>query len=711
MTEPGALCRSHLRQRRHLGLELEAFLVDARVTPLARWGQCQVGACPRDRATSGPYCGPHRERLRKHRRLDPGLDEQRWRRTEPAVSEDNAVCLLGLADQVVTELLYGLQHRTENGTKTSFRIFRGLAVRLLRLGAIRTSDLPDVGLDTATRAVRNLVVTAVADRDCDPLTCWDSDRWSLNSVGHAGAVRFDRITQNWLREAAKHWVFAELPKARSRTAATRMQTHVNAIVRLSASLVRHRDDHGRDLHRLGRHDVVEFLNWMGHLQATGRITRTTRHRECTHIAFVLRRMRSGGLTRPAGPLHGLADDFALEPDDMPAHHRDPASRDLPPEVVTALIDTLPALEAATSTEFRVAVELLMDTGRRPGEIVALRLECLDHDTDDKPVLLWDNYKTGRYGRRLPIPEATATIIATQQARVRARFPRTPASELVLLPSPLKNHDGRRPITIYYLRDNHRRWANSLPELPALAAEIVDGHTRTRALPFPRERIQPYSWRHTYAQRHADAGIAVDVLCELMDHTSMATTQGYYRVSETRRRDAVDRVTALQFDRHGHRTWHHASALLESERARRAVGEVAVPYGICTEPTNVAAGGDDCPVRFRCVGCDHFRTDASYLPDLEAYLADLLRNRERLACLTSADSWAISEATPSDAEITRIRALISQITHQLGDLGEREQAALRDAVTVVRRARGATVGLGMPTIRHSQTSLAGISHGD
>ena len=245
-----------------------------------------------------------------------------------------------LADQVVTELLYGLQHRTENGTKTSFRIFRGLAVRLLRLGAIRTSDLPDVGLDTATRAVRNLVVTAVADRDCDPLTCWDSDRWSLNSVGHAGAVRFDRITQNWLREAAKHWVFAELPKARSRTAATRMQTHVNAIVRLSASLVRHRDDHGRDLHRLGRHDVVEFLNWMGHLQATGRITRTTRHRECTHIAFVLRRMRSGGLTRPAGPLHGLADDFALEPDDMPAHHRDPASRDLPPEVVTALIDTL-----------------------------------------------------------------------------------------------------------------------------------------------------------------------------------------------------------------------------------------------------------------------------------------------------------------------------------------------------------------------------------
>jgi hypothetical protein len=38
-----------------------------------------------------------------------------------------------------------------------------------------------------------------------------------------------------------------------------------------------------------------------------------------------------------------------------------------------------------------------------------------------------------------------------------------------------------------------------------------------------------------------------------------------------------------------------------------VGSVAVPYGTCTEPSNVAAGGDDCPLRFRCAGCDHFRT--------------------------------------------------------------------------------------------------------
>jgi hypothetical protein len=63
--------------------------------------------------------------------------------------------------------------------------------------------------------------------------------------------------------------------------------------------------------------------------------------------------------------------------------------------------------------------------------------------------------------------------------------------------------------------------------------------------------------------------------------------------------------------------------------RRAIGEVAVPFGTCAEPFNVKAGGHACPYRFRCTGCDHFRTDASYLPDLHTYLDDLLRNRERL----------------------------------------------------------------------------------
>jgi hypothetical protein len=170
------------------------------------------------------------------------------------------------------------------------------------------------------------------------------------------------------------------------------------------------------------------------------------------------------------------------------------------------------------------------------------------------------------------------------------------------------------------------------------------------------------------------------------------------VGEPRRRQAVDRVTALQFDRHGNRLWRDAKALLDSEHARRAVGEVAVPFGTCSEPSNVQAGGNACPFRFRCVGCDHFRTDVSYLPDLHAYLDDLLRNRERVLAAAEVDQWARAEATPSREEISRIRRLIARVENGLDDLTAAEREQTRQAVDIVRRHR--TVALGMPSLREA-----------
>jgi len=116
-----------------------------------------------------------------------------------------------------------------------------------------------------------------------------------------------------------------------------------------------------------------------------------------------------------------------------------------------------------------------------------------------------------------------------------------------------------------------------------------------------------------------------------------------------------------------------------------------------QPSNVAAGGGACPIRFRCAGCDHFRTDVSYLPDLTAYLDDLLRSREHLtAAIDGVDDWARADATPSQEEITRIRRLINRIKGDLAELGATEHAAIDEAVTVLRRHRA--ISLGMPAIR-------------
>jgi hypothetical protein len=190
---------------------------------------------------------------------------------------------------------------------------------------------------------------------------------------------------------------------------------------------------------------------------------------------------------------------------------------------------------------------------------------------------------------------------------------------------------------------------------------------------------------------------VEELRALMGHDSLTSTQIYFRVTAKRTRAAVDKLAALQFDGRGNRIWRQARALLEHEHQRLAVGQVAVPFGICTEPSNVQAGGHACPFRFRCVGCGHFRSDPSYLPELRGYLDQLLRNRERVRTAVELEDWARAEAMPSDEEIGRVRALIRRVETDLEQLSDDERQQIEDACRVVRATR-TVVHLGMPTVR-------------
>jgi integrase len=111
------------------------------------------------------------------------------------------------------------------------------------------------------------------------------------------------------------------------------------------------------------------------------------------------------------------------------------------------------------------------------------------------------------------------VIREQQRYVRERFTDAPVAELTLIPRVTRNPLGRRPISLSTLTDVHRRWVDALPALQG-----SDG------LEFDRSAVFLYAYRHSYAQRHADAGTPVDVLRELMGHRSMTTTQGYYKNS-------------------------------------------------------------------------------------------------------------------------------------------------------------------------------------
>ena len=681
------LCEAHRHQQRALVVSIEAFLTHPMLAALPDTGPCLVVACTRARqATRGTYCGAHEQRWRAERRRDPDADEQVWRLTVTPTKEPGKVSLRGLPPLVIAQVLYGVQERIKSGRKLDDFQLTALCNELRRQRVASIADADTTGLNAAYRGMINSFAVYLRRGLLNPETERTKDIWDLAAFGYRGRLRFTGISQPWLRDAAKRWALDDLPQRRGKRVGHLVSHHVGCLERLSESL-RMRSDRGEAPSMLGRADIDNFLNRMTYLESTGALTRDARIRTCQQTKTMLSRIRALGLTRQGEPAAGLSQEFVLQTSDMPRRPDREPGRDLPPEILRQICEHLPQLEALAGPEIRAAVEILIDTGRRPDEVCSLAWDCLDRDADGKPVLIYDNDKADRPGRRLPIPEATAEVITRQKQRVRVRYPDTPVGELALLPARTINQGGRRPLSASRLSHRHREWIDAIPEL-----RTADG------TPFDTTRLVAYCYRHTYAQRHADSGVPPDVLRELMNHRDLKATQGYYRVEETRRRDAVDRVSALQFDRHGNRIWRDVKALMDSEYARRAVGEVAVPYGVCSEPSNVKANGQSCPYRFRCLGCEHFRTDVSYLPDLQAHLDDLLRIRERLRAATDIDDWARADAMPSDTEITLVRQLIQRIKGDLEQLGDGERADIDQAVAAVRRHR--VTLLGMPRIAPS-----------
>lgn len=674
-TECGA-CRGHAAPRLQASEEEE---------PVPAALSCGVTACPRGRAPRR-YCRAHWERF-LNLRGDVSFDEKAWQAAEPAVEGSGQVSLHGLASRAAAEVLFGLQQRTRSGTTTDPVRLRQVAWELRRTRAPGLSVVAG-GKQTQHRLARSLARHA-ARAFLTPESEAGKDVWDLAAFGLPGRLHFTPLRQPWLRESARRWATDNLPLRRGKIAAGPVRHYLTSLAMLSDSLHASRDDHGASPAALGRADIESFTHRMAFLAATGKISADARTRACREVRHLLREFRALGLTRPGGPAGGLPDDFAVRGSDIPLKPDDPeAGRDLPPEIMRQLCDRLPDLEQLSCRETRTAAELTIDTGRRPDEICALPWDCLEYDEPGRePVLVYFNRKSARDGRRLPVAQATAGLILAQKARVRDMFPGTPPGELALLPAAYANPHGRKPLSEGQFSGRHRDWVAAMA--PLLRADGTE---------FDKDRVVPYAYRHTYAQRHADAGVPVDVLSALMDHRSLNTTRGYYSVGRQRRRDAVDKVASLQFDRHGNRVWRDAKKLLDSEAARRAVGEVAVPYGTCSEPSNVQAGGNGCPYRFRCAGCGHFRTDVSYLPDLHAYLDDLLRNRERVLAAADIDQWARAEAVPSSEEITTIRSLIARIEAGLEDLDDADREQVSQAVDLVRRHR--TVTLGMPKMRQA-----------
>jgi BMFP domain-containing protein YqiC len=128
--------------------------------------------------------------------------------------------------------------------------------------------------------------------------------------------------------------------------------------------------------------------------------------------------------------------------------------------------------------------------------------------------------------------------------------------------------------------------------------------------------------------------------------------------------------------------------------------VAVPFGNCTEPSNVKAGGGACPIRFQCAGCGFYRPDPSYLPALEQHLTSLRADFETARAMDAA-GYVLASLS---AEIDAFAAVAQTMRRKLAELDPAQRAEVEEASQILRRTRAArTLPLTDITSRPAETA--------
>lgn len=687
------LCHAHGQlwaDQQQTGVSFEEFL--ARARPMPGFGPCAAASCYLEAAYKVTrLCRVHYYMWqREGRPAGRAFDAWVARVRQPA--NGRVLSLRGLPELVRLELLYAIGRRVAEQIRTGPGNMRAFVDRIREAGVASVLDFDLAGFDPDGNADPARFARFVVDRVRlaygDAETERHQDRWDLRLFGHSGHLDFSPIRQDWLRAATKTWASAVLARARSRV---EVQHRVQAVAVLSRVLASGPGG-GHDPAALGRADVDRFLVRVRALTSpqAGRPYSARRAAGIVEdCAFVLREARDLGL------LAGLGPTFVVRRADAGRNVNEEEGRALPAHVVTQLDAHLDLLRLVPGSsggprhhnlgvlgehagEMAVlAYRLLKSTGRRVGEIASLHLGCLDVDEHGKAVLVYDNHKAGRMGRRLPLADTELVeAVRAQQRWIIERFPATPKDKLWLLPRPNKNADGSAHLAGNQIAIWIRSWVRRIPRIDAGVPD-----DRGDPVPYDRAAIYPHAFRHTYAQTLADEGVPPSVLRDLMDHRSMNTTLGYYRVGEEKKRRAMELLARHTIDNRGtarpiEDRPSHAGSL------REQLSWVAVPMGKCAEPTNVRAGGQACPIRYQCAGCPHFETDPSYLPELRGYADDLRREREVLLAVGAAD-WVLDNVT------RQLEVILGHVrTHEklLDQLTADRRALVEEASATVRKAR-------------------------
>jgi site-specific recombinase XerD len=575
------------------------------------------------------FCKNHDDRWRRTGRPDPGRFIADCELTGTA-----HIDLRGLHPNLKMEFQYALQRRHDARARTAQPRLVMQAVRQARAAGV-TSLLDrseQQWRQTAGSPVREPALFLLDARDAvESLrdgTGWEAeyprDVWRLHKLPGIAApsgrpcprarLRFDRITQPWLRDLGKRWMRLRLAAGLSIAAA---KSGLDALTCFSQFLAQ------AGVERLAEVDrplLERHLAWVAS-QPSGSGVRKTRIGGLNVFFQAIRQHRWDDT------LPGTAAFYPGDTPPVPA----PVSRQLA-EYVMAQVESPASLDRWPSPAGRLVTVILTRCGLRISSALALDFDCLLHDGQGAPYLRYFNTKMKREAA-VPIDEQLEADIRAQQRRVLDRWPDGAAC---LFPRPRANVSGNLPLSDSSYRRMLGRWLAT--------CEIRDEHARP-------VHLTPHQWRHTFACRLINRDVPQEVVRVLLDHESHRMTSLYAKITDQTVRRRWEQATKVNIK--GERiTLDPDGPLSQAQwaKTRYGIATQTLSNGYCGLPVQKS-----CPHANACLTCPVFLSGPEFLPELREQ-----RHRTLTLIEVSASNGQARVAEMNQQVLTNLDRMITEI---------------------------------------------------
>ncbi len=695
------LCNAHAQTYRswrrrvddptiHLWISLE------HPEPFPAKRSCLVEYCERD-SLLHDLCRTHANAFRQwqkraeHHLVPPTRDGYLSTQVEPLLDvstgatyrSNNVTPFALLPEPLRWEFLYAIQQRDKTGVMLFSRHMRSTYLELRERGidtvvgaSMFHREVPGHYRPTFSEWQRHVDAayrewSGIDDRDKRLIYLEELNlRKGSTRIGPNATYDLRSIEQDWIVDALRAWLFTT-----QRAYAEAMTFRWAWVLAADVLAVR-----GTPVQALGREDV----------EAIAKVFRE-RWESTSHQRSALRALKrlmdfAKDDERFADTWGKIPPRFEIDPSRLvpratPSNHAardaDEPFRFVPQPVIEHLMNHLHLVRRRTpylTAEVRIMLFVHERCGRRTGETLRLKDDCITYDDAGSPYLEWRRGKPPyTWGKRLPIHQETHDAIREWQ-KIKAEHG---VSSEWLFPSVKSHRDvhwgpqylGDRLDDLISAVQQHAPFTD--------AVEGADGNL----IHFDLNSIDPYSFRHAFAQRFADATDAEgrsttppDVLQDYMGHRNFTTTGIYYEVSTKRRKKALSAVAPRRLNILGEP--------IAVDQERDGFTKVSVSLGHCAEPQNVASHGHGCLVEHACESCPFFLVDPLERDSMDAK-RQAIRIRLERARAINARQHLLEHYQSRIDDCTRI---IEGIDRYVENLPVEEQEAIRSALRSMSEVR-------------------------